>query len=195
MANKQTKPREKVQTKPAAKKAVARGGNETPKPAAEKATTQKPGKKAPGPKSETSAISGSHILGEICWLFAKSPFHKHYTFGDAEWMFLPPMALKQYRVFHAGKRPVGLALWAYVSEEVEKEKLLNGTGRLRPDEWKSGDRLWLVDMIAPFATKDNKMTQAMVAELLKGPFKGKTVRVRQTDPKTGKRKAVELKGA
>ncbi len=49
---------------------------------------------------------------------------------------------------------VGLAYWAKVSEEVEdkiKEQIKNGVFpiRLKPEEWESGDRLWLLDVVAP----------------------------------------------
>jgi hypothetical protein len=40
-------------------------------------------------------------------------------------------------------------LWAAVNEEVEV-RLAAGTSRMRPQDWKSGDRLWVVEVIAPF---------------------------------------------
>jgi cytolysin-activating lysine-acyltransferase len=137
----------------------------------------------------------SHMLGEIVWIYSQSPTHKHFAIGDLEWMMMPALALalEQYRVFRGDKTPVGVALWAYLSDEAEK-KLDQGTGRLRPDEWKSGDNLWLVDLIAPFATPDNKQVEAMLADLIKGPFQGKKFKFHQTDPATGKREAKEIGG-
>lgn len=41
----------------------------------------------------------------------------------------------------------------YPSAEVE-ERLAAGTPRLRPQDWKSGDRLWVVEVIAPFGGAD-----------------------------------------
>ena len=38
--------------------------------------------------------------------------------------------------------------------------LEKGTTRMRPQDWKSGDRLWIVEVIAPFGGQD-----AMVADL------------------------------
>ena len=46
-------------------------------------------------------------------------------------------------------KPIGVAFWATVNEEME-ERLAAGTSRLRPQDWKSGDRLWVVEVIAPF---------------------------------------------
>lgn len=178
-----------------AKKPAKKPDNGAPKAAATPkldpgATVQGVVVQGGGPKPTVS-----HMLGEICWLFSQSPLHKHFSFGDAEWIFMPAMLFEQYRVFRSEKTPIGLALWAYVSEEVEKEKFLSGVkAKLRPDEWKCGDRLWLVELIAPFATEENKMVEAMLTDLVKNVFKGKTFKFHKTDPATGKREVVEIKG-
>ena len=88
---------------------------------------------------------------------------------------------------------LGKPLWASVSEEVEKEKLLSGKGRIKRDEWKSGDRLWLVELIAPTATKENKLRENMLQGLASGPFKGKTFKFQKIDTCTGKKEVVEMK--
>ena len=53
--------------------------------------------------------------------------------------------------------PIGVMLWGLVSEEVE-EGLKQGVPRLHPQDWRSGDRLWVLPkagkrrivVIAPF---------------------------------------------
>ena len=42
-----------------------------------------------------------------------------------------------------------MVLWASVSDEVA-ERLGQGTTKLRPQDWKSGDNLWVVEVISPF---------------------------------------------
>ncbi|MDB5394410.1 MAG: ltxC [Rhodospirillales bacterium] len=79
----------------------------------------------------------SHLFGEIVWLMTQSPAHKHYSLVDLEWMVMPALLLQQFRLFHDKGRPVGAALWAFLSQEGEA-KLPNSPLRLRPDEWKSG---------------------------------------------------------
>ena len=64
--------------------------------------------------------------------------------------------------------------------------------RLRPDEWNSGDRLWLMELCAPFATEENKLTEAMVADLMQNVFTGKSFKMHVTDPLTGKREVKEI---
>jgi len=93
----------------------------------------------------------SHMFGEIVWLMSQSPKHKHYSLADLEWMVMPALLLRQYRLFHDEGRPVGAALWAFLSEEAEA-KFSEKPLRLRPDEWKSGDRCWVIELIAPGAT-------------------------------------------
>lgn len=53
-------------------------------------------------------------------------------------------------------------------------------------EWISGDQIWLVDLIALFATAENRQREIMIADLITGPLKGKEFRSHQTDPATGK---------
>ena len=62
---------------------------------------------------------------------------------------MTPVLLQQFRLFHADDRPLGVVLWGSVSDEVEAV-LAKGTSKLRPQDWKSGDHLWVVEVIAPF---------------------------------------------
>lgn len=182
----------KTGKKPAAKKKAASAPNATMKTSATGANQNK---------------TMGNMLGEIVWLMTQSNGHKHFALSDLEWMVMPALLLEQYRIFRNGTQPLGVALWAYLSPEAE-EKLETGAGRLRPDEWAinmkldakkgamhdAGGSLWLVDLIAPFHTPDNKMAEKMLADLVQGPFKGKKFKFHQTDPKTGKRKVMELGG-
>lgn len=141
----------------------------------------------------------SHMLGEVTWLMSQSPLHKHFAVGDLEWMVMPAILLEQFRVFHGEKSPVGFALWANLSENAEQrlnDMAMAGQGaRLRPDEWKSGERLWLVELVAPFATAENKLIESMVADLSQNVFPDRVIKMHVTDPLTGKREIKELKGA
>jgi cytolysin-activating lysine-acyltransferase len=118
------------------------------------------------------------VLGEIVWLMSSSPIHKQFFISDLEWMVMPPIILQQFRMYYqnaapaeGGQRPIGVVLWARVSEEVE-QTLERGTTRMRPQDWKSGDRLWVVEVIAPFGGQD-----AMVADLKGKVFPGETLKV------------------
>lgn len=91
----------------------------------------------------------SEVLGEIVWLMSQSPLHKQFFISDLEWLVMTPVLLQQFRLFYDKDKPIGVTFWATVNDEVE-ERLKAGTSRLRPQDWKSGDKLWVVEVIAPF---------------------------------------------
>ena len=70
------------------------------------------------------------MIGEIVWLMSQSPVHKHLSLADLEWILMPPVILGQYKLFRDGQKPVGAALWGYLS--VEAEEKLKTVGRLAP---------------------------------------------------------------
>jgi len=90
-------------------------------------------------------------IGYITWLCTQSQGHKQLFIQDIEWRLFPPVMLGQYKLRiddKAGGLPTAYASWAFLSEEVEAG--YRAAHRLRPGDWRSGDRLWLVDCIAPF---------------------------------------------
>jgi cytolysin-activating lysine-acyltransferase len=104
-----------------------------------------------------AARTVSAVLGEVVWLLTQSAQHKQAFFiGDLEWMVMPPILLQQFRMFHAKDKPIGVILWAYVNDEVE-QRLLSGSARMRPQDWKSGDKLWIVEVLAPFGGTDEML--------------------------------------
>jgi cytolysin-activating lysine-acyltransferase len=101
------------------------------------------------PAPAGAAKKTSEVLGEIVWLMSQSGLHKQFFISDLEWLVMTPMLLQQFRLFYDKDKPVGVVFWATVNEEVEA-RLAAGTSRMRPQDWKSGDRLWAVEVIAPF---------------------------------------------
>jgi len=134
------------------------------------------------------------MLGEMVWVCSQSPIYKNLKIADIEWLLMPPMLLEQYRVFHNDATPVGFALWAHLSEDVEKrmnESMEKGEPvRLTPQEWKSGERLWLIEMVIPAANETNKLTQILMADLVQNVFKSQPFKFHQLHIEDGKRKNV-----
>jgi cytolysin-activating lysine-acyltransferase len=127
-----------------------------------------------------AARTVSAVLGEVVWLLTQSPQHKQSFFiGDLEWMAMPPILLQQFRMFYAKDRPLGVVLWAYVNGEVE-ERLLSGNARMRPQDWKCGDKLWIVEVVAPFGGTDE-----MLKDLKAKVFKDREVRFRAVEAGKG----------
>lgn len=96
-----------------------------------------------------SVLAKLPMAGPIVWLYMHSPAHKHVFITDVEWMVMPALVLNQCKLYMKDEAPLAYASWAFVDEEVEK-RLLAGRMRLAPKDWKSGDRLWLIDLVAPF---------------------------------------------
>jgi hemolysin-activating ACP:hemolysin acyltransferase len=72
------------------------------------------------------------------------------------------------------RAPIAVATWAFVSEEVDARITsdLSRRIRLRPDEWKSGDIVWIVDLVgAPVGVAN------AVQWLKAGPFKERGARI------------------
>ena len=99
----------------------------------------------------------SHMLGEITWLLSQSKIHKNLFISDLEWMVMPSILLEQFRIFYGPESPAAVALFAFVSKEAD-QRLREGASRLRPDEWKSGDIPWLIELVAPFGAEAEILT-------------------------------------
>lgn len=102
--------------------------------------------------------SAAAMLWGVTWLASQSPAHKHLFIADLEWLILPPVQLKQFRLWENEGRPVAFISWAYIGEEVEG-RLKEGTNKLRPNDWKSGDSVVIMDIIAPFGGAKNMLAQ------------------------------------
>jgi len=122
----------------------------------------------------------SASIGEIALVYSRSPAHKHYSLADIEWLILPAVLSGQFYVAQAAHRdsgfraPIAAGTWAFVSEEVDRRLSADLTHRirLRPDEWKSGEIAWVVDLVgAPVGVR-----QAL-QWLKAGPFKGRSAKV------------------
>lgn len=119
---------------------------------------------------EGHAKKVSEVLGEVVWLMSQSPLHKQFFVSDLEWFVMTPILLQQFRIFYAKDRPMGVVLWARVNDEVAG-RLQAGTTKLRPQDWKSGDQLWAVEVMAPFGGAEE-----MIKDLKANVFPAETLR-------------------
>jgi cytolysin-activating lysine-acyltransferase len=91
----------------------------------------------------------AQVLGEIVWLMTQSPRHKAIPLGDLEWLVMPAILLRQFRIFYKGEQPVGVVLWA-LADELVARRIEAGDKRLTAVEWKSGTAMRVVELVAPF---------------------------------------------
>lgn len=154
----------------------------------------------------------AEALGQVVWLLSQSPVHRELKIRDLEWSFMPAILLEQFRIFRFGplpglddpsklvpanfnkqsieQMPLGVAIWAKLSAEAEA-KVENGE-HLTLEDWRSGDRVWLLELISPFAAPQNKLSEAMLLDLIQGPFKSTPFALHRTDPQTGRREKVVM---
>jgi cytolysin-activating lysine-acyltransferase len=122
---------------------------------------------SPGPVSAADKTVAA-VLGEIVWLMSQSAEFKQYLVADLEWLAMPPILLRQFRLFYHEGRPVAAVLYGRVSEEVER-RLDAGAPTLRPQDWQSGEKLRVVKTIAPFGGGEAFAKETLAALAGAGP--------------------------
>ncbi len=116
-------------------------------------------------------------FGEIVVLLSRSLMYRHMSLADLEWLVMPALMTNQVTTVRGKLKeqqgltiPLGLAMWAHVSEDVDKkleaQKNVNIPFRLAPQDWKSGDIPWLLDVVGP-----KEVTPALVKKLEETVFK------------------------
>lgn len=110
-------------------------------------------------------ISLESTLGAIVLLASRSQSHKFLFMSDLEWLVMPAIAQKQFMLFRNPKNePVAFVSWAKVSVDVEK-RLLSGQTKLQPQDWNSGDKLYVMDVVSPFAQGKEVLNQLQQNQL------------------------------
>jgi hemolysin-activating ACP:hemolysin acyltransferase len=163
-----------------AKVSKAKNGNGEAKPTAS-AAPPKSAVEAKLPDEETLKKLAPHIakvrahvresFGKVVMTMMLLPRYRNQTVGDLQQLVLDPLIRDRVAMAYPGDKGdneladlSGLAIWASVSEEVDKrirEQISTGTFpvRLKPEDWTSGEINWLLDVIAPNA----KMTASVLA--------------------------------
>lgn len=119
----------------------------------------------------------------------RDPSYRSMRLADLEWLVLPPVLAGQFRLGHIARQPengqaageggmlipVAVAAWARVSAGIDKilSENLDKQVRLRPNEWASGDHLWLMTVAG-----DPRALPQFLKRLGETEFKGKVVKMR-----------------
>jgi cytolysin-activating lysine-acyltransferase len=127
-----------------------------------------------------NALAFTQALGVLM----RSPHYGKYRLADLEWLVIPPLMNGQFRIGEAKPDPNGPALpvavvfWALVSADVDKRltEAKSAAPRLTPEEWKSGDILWLVH-----AAGETRFVRSVIDQLMKSTFAGRAVKVLAND--------------
>ena len=85
-------------------------------------------------------------LYKIIHLYRQFPRYDKMKYQDLVNMMLPSFNLEQYQLHQVNGEVIGFTNWAYLSDEVEKRFMT--TGRLKANEWKSGNNIWHIETVA-----------------------------------------------
>lgn len=112
------------------------------------------------------------VFGQAVMMLMGSPSYREHSLKDLEWLVVPAIATGQLRLAKAqikaagSTAPAGLVMWAKVSGEVDRrlEADIAEPLELQPEDWKSGENVWLVDAVGEPAVVEKMLKQLMEQE-------------------------------
>jgi hemolysin-activating ACP:hemolysin acyltransferase len=85
-------------------------------------------------------------MEEVINLFKKFDRYKNKHDSQLQYYLEPSIKLNQYKKFYDNNELVGFVNWAYIHDIVEKR--FKQTGKIKSSEWKSGNNLWLIEIVS-----------------------------------------------
>lgn len=147
-----------------------------------------------GPPVQSTPVDAEHMkrlsafsrdvstsFGQLVSIMMRSRQHKYTMLAELEWMIMPAMATRQFRVAEGVSPeknmalPIAAVIWASVNAEVDRRmsENLDTLVRLKPDEWRSGEHVWIIETIG-----DGNAISGMLRHLKQTEFKDTNVRMR-----------------
>ena len=100
--------------------------------------------------AQSVVLNEAQTLGTVAWLLVHSELHKKLEMGQLATMYLPAIKSGQYLLGIENDTAVFYAAWAKMDLEQERLFLTHGPLSVTPQTWQSGDRVWVMDWVAPF---------------------------------------------
>ena len=133
---------------------------------------------APGGKSDVL-----RVMGQVVALLMRTPGYASLTLADLTWFVVPALHRRQFAVAEARSNdkniqgPVGLVLWALVSDEVDKRLAADGAvvAKLEPNEWASGKNAWFMCVVGADKVTETLMQQSMEKAIKSGTAKARVI--------------------
>ena len=112
-------------------------------------------------------------VGQVVLALSVVPRYRHQSIADLQTLVFEPLMRDRVAIASAkgedgeegpGGALAGIAFWASVSDDVDakiREQIKGGAFpvKLKPEDWNSGDKVWLFDVIAP----SRKLASAVLA--------------------------------
>lgn len=94
--------------------------------------------------------SEAEALGSAVWLWMHSATHRNFPLHTLSALLLPAIKHRQFVLASEAGRPVFYLAWANLSAEAEQRYLQNHPIHMPDQDWNSGERMWVLDLVAPF---------------------------------------------
>ncbi len=95
-------------------------------------------------------LNEAQTLGTVAWLMLHSQLHRGLAISQLETLYLPAIRTGQYVLGILNETAVFYTAWTKLSVQAEQNFLEQGPLSITPQSWQSGERVWLMDWIAPF---------------------------------------------
>jgi hemolysin-activating ACP:hemolysin acyltransferase len=86
---------------------------------------------------------------EALKLFNMSEIHRYWSVADLDRLLIPPLEIDQCIFASRNNSIIGFCTWGLFSNRVSNG-FANRSHLLQREDWKSGDNLWIVDLISPY---------------------------------------------
>lgn len=92
----------------------------------------------------------AEVLGASVWLWMHSNKHREIPLQVLSTLLLPAIKQQQFILISEHGKPVFYLSWANMSAAAEARYIRNPSFSMPQDDWNSGDRMWVLDWVAPF---------------------------------------------
>jgi cytolysin-activating lysine-acyltransferase len=134
--------------------------------------------------SETEAIimakdinDKSTLIGRVITLMLDSSIYLNDTLAEVRQMLTAPIFTDQAMIMVNDGKVTGYCSWAFLSDEAEK-KYIADSNSLEITDWKSGDNIWLIDVITPFDNGTALLNEARKVAKRRG-LNGRTIKFKR----------------
>ena len=92
----------------------------------------------------------AEVLGSVVWLWMHSASHRNFPLHTLPALLLPAIKNRQFILASESGRAVFYLSWANLTIDAEKRYLANSPLLMPEADWNCGDRMWVLDWVAPF---------------------------------------------
>lgn len=122
-------------------------------------------------KAQAEKVMGKiPVLGAVTWLMMQQAGVRNTLLSELDWRVMPALVLEQAKLYMRETAPIAYVSWALLSDAVA-QRYLDGPHHLMAADWKSGNQVWIIDLVTPFGGAAEVMK-----ELRETVFAGREVR-------------------